>query len=94
MARNLTLLVATGISLAIIIGEIGTPAGAITVQVAQKCRALALKAHPYKRPGTKGPGSATAEREYYHECVAKGGPDEKTNGAQDGKSQNPAPPAK
>ena len=55
-----------------------TGAPAITAELAKKCRALAIKAHPYKLAGAKGPGSAQAEREYFKECVARGGdmPDE------------------
>ena len=49
------------------------PAAAISVELAKKCRALALQAHPYRLPGVKGPGTAAAERSYYAECVAKGG---------------------
>jgi hypothetical protein len=43
-----------------------------TVELAKKCRQLAMKAHPPSLPGTKG-GSAQAERDYFAECVRKGG---------------------
>jgi hypothetical protein len=43
-----------------------------TAELAKKCRQLALKAHPLARPGTKS-GSAQAEREYFTECIRKGG---------------------
>jgi hypothetical protein len=48
-------------------------APAISLELAKKCRAMALQAHPYRLPGEKGPGSATAERDYYNKCVASGG---------------------
>lgn len=82
------------------------PASALSLQLAKKCRGMALKAHPYKLPGEKGPGSAGAEREYYSECIANGGnmPESKTGatsagnsgqierGPAPGSSQTPAPP--
>jgi hypothetical protein len=46
---------------------------AITAELAKKCRALAIKAHPYSMPGRKGPGTAQAQREYFNECVARNG---------------------
>ena len=57
-------------------------ADAITVNLAKKCRALAIEAHPYKLPGQRGQGSAKAERDYFNECVARGGnmPPESTHG--------------
>ena len=80
------------------------PASALSLQLAKKCRAMALKAHPYKLPGEKGPGSAAAERKYYSQCVANGGkmpesntnatpagnPDQSKSGPP-GNSQTPAP---
>lgn len=50
-----------------------SPAAAISVELAKKCRDLALKAHPYKLPGNPGPGSATVERDYFNTCVSRGG---------------------
>jgi hypothetical protein len=49
-----------------------TPASAITAALANQCRAMALKAYPRKLAGNKG-GTATAERKYFQDCVAKGG---------------------
>lgn len=48
------------------------PASAISVELAKKCRELALKAHPTQRAGTKT-GAAKAQQEYFRACVAKQG---------------------
>lgn len=48
------------------------PAFAISAELANKCRALAIKAYPRKLAGKKS-GTATAERKYFRDCVAKGG---------------------
>ena len=48
------------------------PAPALTAELAKKCRSLALKAQPPRRAGT-AKGSAEAQRDYYHECIAKEG---------------------
>jgi hypothetical protein len=47
------------------------PAVAISADLAKKCRAMAIKAHPPARPGTKP--YAQAERDFFSECVAKNG---------------------
>ncbi len=73
------------------------PASAITAELAKKCRAMSIKAHPYKLPGQKGPGTAQAERAYFNECVAKGGemPDASTTPAPPPSTPNmPSAPAK
>jgi hypothetical protein len=79
-----------------LIGAAEQRAGAITAELAKKCRAMALKAHPYQMVGEKGKGSAAAERDYFNQCVARGGnmPDESGSGGQSGGAQAPAPPAK
>ncbi len=48
-------------------------ASAISVELAKKCRALAIKAHPTPTAGTKVTGAAKAERDYFQSCVAKNG---------------------
>ena len=48
-----------------------SPADALSVDVAKKCREMAVKAHPRTLPGTKP--YAQAERDYFRECVAKNG---------------------
>jgi hypothetical protein len=45
---------------------------AISAELARKCRALAIQAHPTQQPGSRY-GSAQAQREYFQQCVAKGG---------------------
>jgi hypothetical protein len=47
-------------------------AGPISVELAKKCRALALKAHLTKPAGSKN-GYAQAQRDYFQDCIAKGG---------------------
>lgn len=49
------------------------PASAITAELAKKCRAMAIKAHPTQMAGTKPTGVEKAQRDYFTECVAKGG---------------------
>ena len=46
------------------------PAVAISVDLAKKCREMAIKAHP-RSPGHKP--YAQAERDFFHECVSKNG---------------------
>jgi hypothetical protein len=48
------------------------PAFAITADLANKCRAMALKAYPRKLAGSKN-GTSGAERKYFQDCVARGG---------------------
>jgi hypothetical protein len=48
------------------------PAEAITVELAKKCRAMAIKEHPTPRVGTKT-GAHKAQTEYFRSCVAKDG---------------------
>ena len=48
------------------------PAPSLTAELAKKCRSLALKAQPPRRAGT-AQGTARAQRDYYHECIAKEG---------------------
>ena len=49
-----------------------TPASAISVELAKKCRALMLKAYPYELPGNRK-GNSEAQREYFNKCVANEG---------------------
>jgi hypothetical protein len=43
-----------------------------SAELAKKCRALAIKAHPTQPAGSKK-GSEQAQRDYFRECVAKDG---------------------
>jgi hypothetical protein len=68
------------------------PAPAISVELAKKCRAMALHVYPYKPVGTPGKGDAQAERDYYSKCVANGGkmPNQPPRAGQSGGNQPPA----
>jgi len=50
-----------------------TSSRAITVELAKKCRQMALQAHPTKLPGTKNSGVEAAQRSYFSQCVATDG---------------------
>jgi hypothetical protein len=68
-----------GVILVLITGVIASPAHAqINADVAKKCRALMVKAHPIDVFGSTG--SAAAQRSYFQECVRRRGdmPDEKS----------------
>lgn len=70
------------------------PAAAISVELAKKCRELALKAHPYKLPGEPGAGSAAAQRDYFSACIKQGGnmPSEPSDTNQSKPAPASAPP--
>jgi hypothetical protein len=48
------------------------PASAITVELANKCRAMSIKAYPPQRAGSKT-GNAGEARRYYAACIAGNG---------------------
>jgi hypothetical protein len=48
------------------------PSKPISAELARKCRALAIQAHPTQQPGSRY-GSGQAQREYFQQCVAKDG---------------------
>jgi hypothetical protein len=45
-----------------------SPSAAISVELAKKCRDIAIKAHPLAMPGKP---YAQAERDFFRQCVAK-----------------------
>lgn len=49
------------------------PSSVISADLAKKCRAMAVKAHPSPIAGSKASGAELAERDYLQTCVAKGG---------------------
>jgi hypothetical protein len=49
----------------------GSPAMAISAELAKKCRDLAIKAHPPSPAGTSS--YAQAERDFFSYCVSKNG---------------------
>ena len=57
---------------AILAGSAAPSAFAISAELAKQCRAMAIKAHPTKLAGS-AKGSAQAQREFFDNCVAKGG---------------------
>ena len=63
-----------GMAIAVMAFSRTQPAMAISVELAKKCRDMAIKAHPYTLPGFGfKAGSAEGERDYFKECVAKKG---------------------
>jgi hypothetical protein len=52
---------------------------ALTAELAKKCRAMAIKAHPTQLAGTKAKGVEKAQRDYFQECVTKDGKMENGN---------------
>jgi hypothetical protein len=55
-----------------------SPTAAISVDLAKKCRDMAIKAHPRAMPGKP---YAQAERDFFRQCVAKNGQIESTDAA-------------
>ena len=53
-------------------------ASAISADVAKKCRALAIKAYPPPKAGTKTSGAEKAQRDYFQTCLSKADKDEKS----------------
>jgi len=51
---------------------INAPASALSADLANKCRAIAIKAHPPTRVGAKA-GSAGAQRDLFRSCLANSG---------------------
>jgi hypothetical protein len=73
----------------VVAAAVATPAAAISVDLAIKCRNLAVKAYPPKRVGSKS-GNAVAERKYYRSCIANNG----EAPAEDKQNPQPQPPLK
>jgi hypothetical protein len=72
MRNSPRVIVALGVAATVTVFVHTQPAIAISVELAKKCRDLAIKAHPYTLPGFKA-GNAEGERSYFKDCVAKGG---------------------
>lgn len=49
----------------------------ITAELAKKCRALAIRAHPTPPTGSKPAGTEKLQRDFFRECVSKNGNIEK-----------------
>ena len=69
MIKMLIVVVTTTLALQALSLSGASPAVAISVDLAKKCREMAIKAHPPESPGTKA--YAQAERDFFRECVAK-----------------------
>jgi hypothetical protein len=54
-----------------LVGATAGPAGAISADLARKCRDMAIRAHPPQPAGTRA--YAEAERLYYRACITNGG---------------------
>jgi hypothetical protein len=67
-------LIALGVSIVIIfpVGDGNKPARALTVELAKKCREMAVKAYPPAVVGSRH-GTAQKERDYFQSCIAEGG---------------------
>ena len=46
-------------------------AGPISAELAKKCRELSIKTHPTRPAGSRA--YAQAQRDYFQDCIAKGG---------------------
>lgn len=57
---------------AFLVASAAPSALAITVELAKKCREMAVKTYPPK-PAGSSKGSAQAERDFYQNCLAKDG---------------------
>ncbi len=78
-ALSLLLLLGSALFVTIQILLLSTsPTAAITVDLAKKCRDMAIKAHPRSMPGKP---YAQAERDFFRQCVAKNGQIEYTDAA-------------
>jgi hypothetical protein len=71
MGNILTSFVAVLVVAHILIFSAASPAVSLSVELAKKCREMAVKAHPMTLPGTKP--YAAAEREFFRVCVSKNG---------------------
>jgi hypothetical protein len=49
------------------------PASASSAELAKKCKAITTNAHQTKIAGSRATGVEKARRDYFNECVAKGG---------------------
>src|SRR5438876_10894135 len=72
----LAMLVALLLSAPAVLAETAPPdrsktAGPISAELAKKCRALTIKAHPTKPAGSKNGAYAQAQRDYFQDCIAK-----------------------
>jgi hypothetical protein len=67
------------------------PASALSAEIAKECRAMAIKANPNPKPGSKASGADKAQRDYFRECIAKGDKTEKNIGGAGGAATSQKP---
>jgi hypothetical protein len=91
MRDSLKVIVVLGMVAAVTACLQARPAMAISVEIAKKCRDMAIKAHPYTLPGIKA-GNAEGERSYFKDCVAKGGNMSADHQTSDPSSTEPGKP--
>jgi hypothetical protein len=72
MGNFLRALAALILSVQIIVFCVATPATAISADLANKCRDMAIKAYPPPSPRGNKP-YAQAERDFFRECVSRNG---------------------
>lgn len=70
MRRQLIILALAAAALQILLLSV-SPSFAITAELAKKCRALAIAAHPTQLAGASA--YAAAQRDFFNQCVAKNG---------------------
>jgi len=70
LAKNFSMLIVLALTAYLPTAQ---PASAISAELAKKCRAMAIKAHPTQLAGTKSTGVEKAQRDYFQECIAKDG---------------------
>ena len=85
MTNALTALAAFIVAVGIFLFS-AVPSGAITADLAKKCRDMAIQAHPPDLAGTRP--YAQAERDYFSQCVSKNGQMQDTNSPSDSPSSS------
>jgi hypothetical protein len=91
MEKILTALAALIVAVQLSLLGTVSPAGAISADLAKKCRDMAIKAHPMELPGAKP--YAQAERDYFKTCVSNNGKMQDSGPPNPETPQNPSPPS-
>jgi hypothetical protein len=94
--RIATALVWATTAAVMVVAGVVSPASAISVELAKRCRAEALKEHPTTPTGSRQ-SSARAQRDAYEACLRQGAnanSGEPKSDAPKGDDYKPAPPPK